>query len=33
MILVRMGRHDPEQAIAAFDDKAGIRHHDFEPGL
>ena len=33
MILVRMGRHDPEQAIAAFDDKAGIRHDDFETRL
>jgi len=33
MILVRMGRHDPEQAIAAFDDKAGIGHDDFEPRL
>ena len=33
MILMRMRRHDPEQAIAAFDDKAGIGHDDFEPRL
>ena len=33
MIFVRMRRDDPEQAVAAFDDKAGIGHHDFEPRL
>ena len=32
MVLVRVGEHDAEQALAPLDDEGGIGHHHLDPG-
>ncbi len=33
MVFMRMGRDDPQEAVAAFDDKGGVGHDHIDPGL
>ena len=33
MVLMRVGRDDPQELVAAFDDERGVGHDHIDPGL